>query len=89
MISKMKLPKPRTEELLNILKTRFEDNMQRHQDIQWSNVESKLLKQNNKLWSLNEIEKTGGEPDVVGYDKGTNEYIFYDCSEEILNCYSR
>ena len=69
-------------ELLSILKTRFEKNMNRHKDIKWDKVLAKLEKNNEKLWSLNEMEKTGGEPDVVGYDTKTGEYFFYDCSAE-------
>lgn len=70
------------EELLEILKNRFEDNMVRHEDVQWEKVQEKLVANLEKLWSLNEMEVTGGEPDVVGYDKETDEYIFYDCSAE-------
>ena len=68
--------------LLSILKTRFEKNNNRHTGIEWTKVEAKLKKNTDILWSLNEMEKTGGEPDVVGYDKKTNEFIFYDCSAE-------
>ena len=68
--------------LLSILKTRFENNNNRHKGIEWTEVEAKLKKNTDILWSLNEMEKTGGEPDVVGYDKKTNEFIFYDCSAE-------
>ena len=68
--------------LLSILKTRFEKNNNRHTGIEWTKVEAKLKKNTDILWSLNEMEKTGGEPDVVGYDKITNEFIFYDCSAE-------
>lgn len=68
--------------LLNTLKTRFEENMKRHKDIKWSNVVERLEKNWEKLWSLHEMENTGGEPDVIGYDKKTGEYIFYDCSAE-------
>lgn len=70
------------DELLKILKARFEKNSQRHKGIDWSKVQDKLEKSADKLWSLQEMEKTGGEPDVVGYDKKTGEYIFYDCSPE-------
>ena len=70
------------EELLKTLKARFEKNMNRHKGIEWIKVEAKLAAITEKLWSLNEMEKTGGEPDVVGYDKKTGEYIFYDCSAE-------
>ncbi|MDY0076583.1 MAG: DUF4256 domain-containing protein [Bacteroidales bacterium] len=70
------------QELLETLKSRFENNLNRHKDIEWTQVQAKLESNPSKLWSLNEMEKTGGEPDVVGYDKATNEYIFYDCSAE-------
>jgi len=70
------------EELLSALKRRFEKNMNRHKGIEWAKVEAKLEANPEKLWSLNEMERTGGEPDVVGYDKRTDEYIFYDCSAE-------
>ncbi|MBK7227286.1 MAG: DUF4256 domain-containing protein [Ignavibacteriales bacterium] len=70
------------DELLNILKTRFEKNINRHKDIKWENVLAKLEKNNEKLWSLNEMEKTGGEPDVIGYDTKSGEFIFFDCSAE-------
>jgi len=70
------------EELLRALKARFEENMNRHQDLEWAKVQAKLEANPEKLWSLNEMERTGGEPDVVGYDKKTGEYIFYDCSAE-------
>ena len=74
-------PKQR-EELLKALKGRFEKNMVRHQGLEWAQVQAKLEGQAEKLWSLSEMEKTGGEPDVVGHDKKTGEYIFYDCSAE-------
>jgi hypothetical protein len=74
-------PKKR-EELSGILKTRFEKNMNRHKGIEWSKVQAKLESNVDKLWSLNEMEETGGEPDVIGYDKKNGEYIFYDCSAE-------
>jgi hypothetical protein len=64
------------------LKARFEKNMNRHKGIEWAKVKAKLGKNNQKLWSLNEMERTGGEPDVVGYDKKTGKYILYDCSAE-------
>jgi hypothetical protein len=70
------------DELLNALKARFEKNMNRHKDLEWVNVQAKLQVNIEKLWSLNEMEKTGGEPDVVSHDKKTGEYIFYDCSTE-------
>ena len=70
------------EELLRTLKIRFEKNMNRHQGLEWARVQAKLEADAEKLWSLNEMERTGGEPDVVGHDKKTGEYIFYDCSAE-------
>ena len=70
------------EELLRVLKARFENNMNRHQGLDWAKVQTKLEANPEKLWSLNEMERTGGEPDVVVYDKKTGEYIFYDCSKE-------
>lgn len=70
------------QELIGILKTRFEKNSDRHKGIEWANVQAKLEARPAKLWSLNEMETTGGEPDVVGYDAHTDEYIFYDCSAE-------
>ena len=74
-------PKHR-EELLGALKARFEKNMNRHKGTKWLDVEAKLTATGEKLWSLSEMERTGGEPDVVGFDKKTGEYIFYDCSAE-------
>src|SRR2546421_4392297 len=74
-------PKQR-EELLNTLKAHFEKNMNRHKGLEWAKVQATLEADSGKLWSLNEMERTGGEPDVVGYDKKTGEYIFYDCSAE-------
>jgi hypothetical protein len=68
--------------LLNTLKTRFEKNMNRHKGLDWTSVQAKLEANPEKLWSLNEMETTGGEPDVVGFDKKTGEFIFYDCSAE-------
>ncbi len=73
-------------ELLIILKTRFEKNMNRHKSIEWSKVQTKLETNVEKLWSLNAMEQTGGEPDLVGYDESTDEYIFYDCSVESPKC---
>jgi len=70
------------DKLITTLKTRFEKNTNRHKSIEWKNVESNLKKNSGKLWSLDEMERTGGEPDVVGYDKKSGEYIFYDCSAE-------
>ncbi|QOI97603.1 MAG: DUF4256 domain-containing protein [Flammeovirgaceae bacterium] len=77
-----KLPDARQKELITILKSRFEKNMKRHQAMKWEYVQARLKAKHDKLWSLNEMEKTGGEPDVVGFDKKTGEYIFYDCSPE-------
>jgi Protein of unknown function (DUF4256) len=74
-------PKQR-EELLRALKARFEKNANRHKGLEWAKVQGKLEANTEKLWSLNEMERTGGEPDVVGHDKKTGEYIFYDCSAE-------
>ena len=70
------------EELLNELKERFEENMNRHKGLEWSKVSAKLETSPEKLWSLSQMDRTGGEPDVVGFDKTTGEYIFYDCSAE-------
>ena len=70
------------EELLSALKARFEKNMNRHRGLEWAKVQAKLEANTEKLWSLNEMEATGGEPDVVGFDKKTGAYIFYDCSAE-------
>jgi uncharacterized protein DUF4256 len=74
-------PKQR-EELLTALKTRFEKNLNRHKGLDWAKVQARLEANAEKLWSLNEMERTGGEPDVVGHDKKTGEHIFYDCSAE-------
>jgi hypothetical protein len=81
-MSKKILSPKQTEELLKTLKVRFEENMSRHKRIEWNKVEAKLKKSNDKLWSLNEMERTSGEPGVVSYDRKTGEYIFYDCSVE-------
>ncbi len=70
------------ERLLSTLKTRFERNMQRHQGLEWAKVQAKLEANPEKLWSLHEMERTGGEPDVVGHDPQTGEYIFFDCSAQ-------
>ena len=82
------------EELLRALKARFEKNMNRHQSLEWAEVQAKLEAAPEKLWSLSEMERTGGEPDVVGQDEQTGEVIFYDCSAESPNgrrniCYDR
>ena len=79
---KRKLSPEQREELLRTLKARFEKNMNRHKGLEWAKVQAKLEANTEKLWSLNEMERTGGEPDVVGHDKKTDEYIFYDCSAE-------
>jgi hypothetical protein len=76
------LSKKQGEELLKALKARFEKNMNRHKGLDWAKVQAKLEANAEKLWSLNEMERTGGEPDVVGQDKKTGEYIFYDCAAE-------
>ncbi|MGF7079334.1 DUF4256 domain-containing protein [Mucilaginibacter sp. UYCu711] len=79
---KKELSPQQREELLGTLKARFDKNRNRHNNINWADVQAKLEANAEKLWSLNEMEVTGGEPDVVGYDKNTGEYIFYDCSAE-------
>ena len=80
--NKKKLSPGQREELLRALKARFEKNMNRHKGLEWAKVQTKLEANTEKLWSLNEMEGTGGEPDVVGHDKKTGEFIFYDCSAE-------
>ena len=70
------------EELFGVLKARFEKNMKRHMGLEWSKVQARLEASPEKLWSLNEMERTGGEPDVVGYAEKTGEFFFYDCSAE-------
>ncbi|MEO6732899.1 MAG: DUF4256 domain-containing protein [Ferruginibacter sp.] len=80
--NKKALPPEQGEELLTILKARFEKNMKRHKGLQWSNVQAKLEANSEKLWSLDEMEATGGEPDVIDHDKKTDQYIFCDCSAE-------
>ena len=79
---KKELQLDQREELLRTLNSRFEKNMNRHKGLEWAKVQAKLEANIEKLWSLNEMERTGGEPDVAGYDKETGEYIFYDCSAE-------
>lgn len=74
--------KTQREELLRALKTRFEKNMNRHRGLEWAEIQARLETNAEKVWSLNEMERTGGEPDVVGQDKKTGEYMFYDCSAE-------
>jgi len=92
--TKRELSPEQREELLRALKARFEKNMNRHKGLEWAKVQAKLEANTEKLWSLNEMERTGGEPDVVGHDKKTGEYIFYDCSAETPKgrrkaCYDR
>ncbi len=82
------------EILINLLKTRFEKNLNRHKDLQWSKIQTRLESKTEKLWSLHEMEKSGGEPDVISHDKKTGEYVFYDCSPESPSgrrsvCYDR
>jgi len=76
------LSKKQHDELLRALKARFEKNMKRHEGVEWAHVQARLEADAEKLWSLNEMERTGGEPDVVGHDNKKGEYIFYDCSAE-------
>src|SRR5215469_2464127 len=80
--NKESLPPEQRRELLRLLKARFEKNMNRHKDLEWAEVQGKLEANAEKLWSINEMEGTGGEPDVVGYDQKTGGYIFCDCSAE-------
>jgi Protein of unknown function (DUF4256) len=80
--NKKELPPKQREELLRALKARFEKNMNRHKGLAWAKVQAKLEANAEKLWSLNEMERTGGEPDIVGHDQKTGEYIFCDCSPE-------
>jgi hypothetical protein len=92
--NKKELSPEQREELLGALKARFEKNMNRHRGLEWAKVQAKLEANAEKLWSLSEMERTGGEPDVVGHDKKTGEYIFYDCSpqsprERRSLCYDR
>ena len=79
---KKELSAKQVESLISILKERFEKNMLRHKGIQWADLLTKLKAQPAKLWSLNEMENSGGEPDVIGYDKKSDEFIFCDCSSE-------
>src|SRR6202163_3244459 len=80
--NKKDLSPEQRKELCGALKARFEKNMNRHKGLEWAKAQAKLEANTEKLWSLNEMEITGGEPDVVGHDKTTGEYIFYDCSAE-------
>src|SRR5256714_3554927 len=81
-MNKKALAPQQRQELFRALKARFEKNMDRHKDLEWVKVQAKLEANTEKLWSLHEMERTGGEPDIVGHDKKTGEYIFYDCSAE-------
>ena len=81
-MSNVTITKRQGEEILTVLKARFEKNMNRHKRLEWAKVQAKLEANAEKLWSLNEMERSGGEPDVVGHDKKASEYIFYDCSAE-------
>lgn len=81
-MTKKELTQKQTQELFEILKQRFDKNITRHKGIEWSKVQEKLESNSQKLWSLNEMEKTGGEPDIVDYDQDSDQYIFFDCSEE-------
>lgn len=92
--NKKELSPKQREELLKVLKARFEKNLNRHKGLEWAKVQSRLEANAEKLWSLNEMESTGGEPDVVGQDKKSGEYIFFDCSAEtpkgrVSVCYDR
>src|SRR5262249_51635263 len=94
MSNKKELSPKQREDLLKTLKARFEKNMNRHKGIEWAKVQARLEAKADKLWSLSEMERTGGEPDVVGQDKKTGEYVFYDCSEQtpegrVSLCYDR
>jgi len=80
--SKRELSAKQTEELLQALKARFEKSMNRHKGLEWGKVQARLQAQPEKMWSLSEMERTGGDPDVIGFDKKTGEYIFCDCSAE-------
>lgn len=81
-MEKKQLSTPQSDALIGVLKQRFEKNMHRHNGLDWDKIEAKLFINPEKLWSLNEMEQTGGEPDVVSYDESTNEYIFFDCAPE-------
>jgi hypothetical protein len=92
--NKKELSPEHREELLRALEARFEKNMNRHRGLEWAKVQAKLKANAEKLWSLSEMERTGGEPDVVSHDKKTGEYIFFDCSAETPKgrtsvCYDR
>lgn len=92
--TKKVLPTAEHEALFLVIKNRFDKNMSRHEGLDWTKIQAKLENNPEKMWSLNEMERTGGEPDVVGHDKTTDEYIFYDCSAETPKdrrsiCYDR
>jgi hypothetical protein len=94
MENKKELSPKQREELIKALKVRFEKNMTRHKGVEWTQIQAKLEANAEKLWSLNEMERTGGDPDVVGYDKKTGDYVYYDCSVEspkgrTSSCYDR
>src|SRR5690606_35998128 len=94
MASKKSLKAAERDELLQALKARFKKHMNRHKNLAWADVQKKLEASADKLWSLNEMEKAGGEPDVVGYDKKSGEIIFFDCAAESTkgrrsSCYDR
>ena len=82
MPQKKQLSEKETIELLDILQQRFEKNKSRHENLEWTKIEAKLNSNPSKLWSLYQMENSGGEPDVVDYDQKTSEYIFFDCSAE-------
>jgi len=92
--NKIELSQKQCEELLNALKARFEKNMNRHKGLDWAKVQARLAAKSDKLWSLQEMERTGGEPDVVGRDKKSGEFVFFDCSAQspkgrVSFCYDR
>ena len=92
--AKKELSPDQREEVLRVLRGRFDKNMQRHRGLEWAKVQARLEAEAGKLWSLHEMERTGGEPDVVGQDKKTGEYLFFDCSAEspkgrVAVCYDR
>lgn len=94
MVIKKQLAPKQIETLIELLKNRFEKNSHRHKEIEWPSVQTKLIKSPDKLWSLQEMENTGGEPDVVAYDQQNDEYLFMDCSPETPKgrrslCYDR
>lgn len=94
MVIKKQLASKQVETLIELLKNRFEKNSHRHREIEWPSVQTKLIKSPDKLWSLQEMENTGGEPDVVAYDQQSDEYLFMDCSPETPKgrrslCYDR